>query len=217
MPAYRSPQEAEIREPVVERLRVLMPGCRIIHEINCSNWGPNRIDVVAVGVDNLAAVEVKGSKDKLDRLPDQVFGMRNCTHYAISALHEKHFKKVDSHVLGRAYSSPDQAKGSTVWGFGLDETRNTYHYMEYNLADKWVKPMMGPPFGLINMMWRDELREIVSRHGMSRRSSSLTIDEMISIVRWNLTGKDVAREVCAKLRQRKCAEADPEIYDTEGM
>lgn len=48
MPAYRSEAEAEIRVEVVALLRRQMPGCRIIHEINCAVWGPNRIDVMAV-------------------------------------------------------------------------------------------------------------------------------------------------------------------------
>ena len=56
MPAYRSSAEGEIRVAVVERLREMMPGCRIIHEINAASFG-NRIDVLAVGEKSLAAVE----------------------------------------------------------------------------------------------------------------------------------------------------------------
>ncbi|WP_278118673.1 hypothetical protein [Mesorhizobium sp. WSM4887] len=72
MPAYRSSAEAEIRDAAVARLRQRRPNARIIHEINVSSNGPNRIDVLAVDRAEIIACEVKSAKDKLDRLPAQL-------------------------------------------------------------------------------------------------------------------------------------------------
>lgn len=89
MPAYRSPAEGEVRDAVVARLRACRPNARIIHEINCSNNGPNRIDLIAVDRAEIIAVEVKSAKDNLDRLDAQVESMRKMAHHAIAAVHEK--------------------------------------------------------------------------------------------------------------------------------
>jgi hypothetical protein len=72
MPAYRSSDEGEIREAVVAHLLTLRPSARIIHELNCSTYGPNRIDVRAVTPAEILAVEINSQKDKLDRLPAQI-------------------------------------------------------------------------------------------------------------------------------------------------
>ncbi len=89
MPAYRSSAEAEIRDAVVARIRKQRPGARIIHEINVSTYGPNRIDVLAVDRAEIIAVEIKSAKDKLDRLPAQIAAMRGAAHRVVAAIHEK--------------------------------------------------------------------------------------------------------------------------------
>ena len=65
MPAYRSEAEADVRDAVVARLRTIRPDARIMHEVNCSLFGPNRIDVIAVSPQEIISVEVKSAKDKL--------------------------------------------------------------------------------------------------------------------------------------------------------
>lgn len=42
MPAYRSEAEGEVRQAVVEYLRIQRPNARIIHEIN-SSYGGRRV------------------------------------------------------------------------------------------------------------------------------------------------------------------------------
>lgn len=213
MPAYRSDAEAQIREPAVEALRQLLPGCRVIHEIQCACHGPNRIDVLAVTEDRIAALEVKSQKDKIDRLPAQILSMRRCAHHTIAALHAKFFE-VHQHN-GATWAVPDweATRGAVVWGFGFEGA--TFHpdcpAARRELRDKWDKPLLCPPRGAIDMLWRDELREIVSRLRLRTSTSRLNMDELRDAITWNLTGAEVTREVCAALRERKCPEADPEI------
>lgn len=213
MPAYRSPAEAEIREAVVARLRELMPEARIIHEIQSSCQGPTRIDVLAVTPDRIAAVEIKSSRDKLDRLPAQLEGMQRCAHHPIVALHRKFFEIKETPNAGTWIYAPEEAGRGVIWGFDLPQLTSAEQYLRHELQGRWRKWMACPPPGAIDMLWRDELRAIVARRDLSSRTSKLTIPELIDLLCWNLTGADVTREVCAALRARRCPEADPEMFD----
>lgn len=213
MPAYRSPAEAEIREPVVARLRELMPEARIIHEIQSACQGPTRIDVLAVTPDRIAAVEIKSSKDKLDRLPAQLSAMCGCAHHPIVALHRKFFEIKETPNAGTWINAPEEAGHGVIWGFDLPQLTSAEQYLRHELQGRWRKWMACPPPGAIEMLWREELRAIVASRDLSSRTSKLAIPELIDLLCWNLTGADVTREVCAALRARRCPEADPEMFD----
>ncbi|WP_226552958.1 hypothetical protein [Celeribacter naphthalenivorans] len=213
MPAYRSEAEAAIREPVVARLRELMPSARIIHEIQCATWGPNRIDVLAVTRNRIAAVEIKSSKDKLDRLPKQISSMNGCAHHVIAALHSKFFSVKDTPNAGTWISAPKEARACQVWGFDLPDAHGADQYREHELSSRWDKPMVCPPDGAIDMLWRQELREIASRRKLHTATSRLTIPELIDVIKWNMNWREITEEVCAALRARDCIEADPPIIN----
>ena len=208
MPAYRSSAEAEIRDAAVARLRETMPGCRIIHEINCASFGPNRIDVLAVGKDRIAAVEVKSERDKLDRLPDQIMSMRGVAHHAIAALHEKFLTPWKAnHFDLPAFHEPDEARHAIVWAYPVRPRAGVLG--EWPLSDRFDKPKLLPPPGFIDLLWAAELRDIVRRHGLHRGASKLDMPQMVDLIRWGLPGKTVLAETCASLRRRACVEADP--------
>ena len=211
MPAYRSAAEADIREPVVSRLRELLPNARIIHEIQSACQGPTRIDVLAVTPDRIAAVEIKSSKDKLDRLPAQLSAMRGCAHHPIVALHRKFFAVKETPNAGTWINAPEEAGYGVIWGFDLPHVHAAEQYIRHDLQGRWQKWMVCPPPGAVKMLWREELREIASRRTLHRSTSRLTIPELIDVLTWNLTGAQITGEVCAALRARKCVEADPEI------
>jgi len=214
MPAYRSQAEADIREPVIARLRELMPGARIINEIQNATHGPNRIDVLAVTRDRIAAVEIKSAKDKLDRLPAQIDAMRGCAHHVVAALHAKFFE-VENWRDG-LWAVPDwkATGGAVAWGFGFPAPLHADCIAgRHLLRERWEKPMICPPEGAINMLWREELRQIVARRALARATSKLTMPELIDVLRWHLTGAEVTREVCAALRSRNCPEADAPVED----
>ena len=88
MPAYRSDAEGEIRDAVVQKLRMIRPNARIMHEINILN-GVNRVDVMAVDVAEIISVEIKSEKDKLARLADQMAAMRRVLQVAVAAADRK--------------------------------------------------------------------------------------------------------------------------------
>jgi len=213
LPAYRSAAEAEIRDAAILRLRELMPRCRIIHEINCASFGPNRIDLLAVTSDRIAAVEVKSEKDKLDRLPAQISSMRGVAHHAIAALHEKFLTPWDRPFHGLpAFSEPKEAKGSVVWAYPFSPRAGSLG--EWPLHDRCDKPKLLPPPFFIDLLWAAELRSIVRKHRLSSAASGLDMPQMVDLIRWSLPGKIVLAETCAALRSRACAEADPPIAPT---
>lgn len=222
MPAYRSPAEAEVRDAVVARLRMIRPRARIIHEINCACWGENRIDLIAVDLAEIIAVEIKSEKDKLDRLAQQVSSMQAVAHHVIAAIHEKHLVEVQSSQFA-AHSERDgkfwrrdmpdgqPSHGLTYWIY--PETRRALTGgIDYLWPWKEPDPAVQHPLppAAINMLWADELRGVCHSLGVSANSRS-TRPQMMRALEWMRSGGDITKAVCAALRARKCVEADPAI------
>lgn len=206
MPAYRSSAEAEIRVPVVEQLRAMVPGCRIIHEINAASFG-NRIDVLAVGTDRLLAVEIKSSKDKLDRLPDQIKAMKGVTREVFAALHEKFMDG-----KSRGAFPPKEARGAVTWIYPRARRDGHVECGEiWRGKEPYSKPMFCLPPGALAILWREELHNILRGVGI-KGISKLDMGESIDRIRWNMTGEQITRAICATLRARSCVEADPPTF-----
>jgi len=221
----RSLDEQEIRNAVVARLRELLPGYRIIHELNVAGQGSNRIDVAAIGTEHIVGVEIKSRKDVLKRLDEQWAAFNKVCHFVVVAAHEKHFTgfretywkddrasvpqlnhplfygkwKHDNHVW--RFPKPQESEWSkyrpdgTSWSF--DRLR------QFDRIPHATK--------LLEMLWAAELQAECYRHRVACTSRS-TRPDMIRALAWNLTGKDVTHAVCRQLRQRSFAEADAPIY-----
>lgn len=225
MPAYRSESEAEIRDAVVARIRQHRPQARIIHEINVSTYGPNRIDVMAVDRAEIISVEIKSAKDKLDRLETQMQAMQAVSHHAIAALHEKflveqsanrwvaHYERDGTFYL-RTLPDIRPLRTDNCWVY--PETRRAMQGANLDFHARWSFPnqhLEAPlPHGALNLLWRDELFELCGalRVSVGKRA---TMGPMAAALRWHCTGAELTRGVCAVLRARRCAEADPEIIE----
>lgn len=210
MPAYRSSAEAEIREAVVAHCRMIIPGCRIINEVNAASFG-NRIDVLAVGEDDLLAVEIKSAKDKLDRLPDQIKAMRSVSNHVFAALHEKFLRPLGRPEHGYGLTVPDEASMAVVWVFPRVERKGHVECGEtWFPFNRFAKPRRCLPPGAIGMLWREELQSVAADLGV-RGAGKFTMEEAIDAIRWNMTGEQITRTICRTLRARDCVEADPAI------
>lgn len=196
MPAYRSPEEGEIRDEVVAHLREQFPGARIIHEINHCGFG-NRIDVLAVTETQIAAVEIKSKKDVLKRLPHQIEAMSQVTQNYYAALHERFM--VERH--SRLYP-PKEARGAIVWAAPKGRRHWPIRYPSQ-------KKFQCLPPGALHMLWSAELKEILKH--LCLPYSRTTMPEAVDLIRWNMTGENITREICAALRARDCVEADAPI------
>lgn len=225
MPAYRSSAEADVRTAVVDRLRQRRPDARIIHEINVSTYGPNRIDVLAVSPAEIIAVEIKSAKDKLDRLPKQIESMKGCAHHVIAALHEKFLveKETGPHAAhferdGKFYlkTLPDgmshYSSRLSYWVF--PELRRALPSASHDFLERWQMPPQqfeaALPAGAINLLWRDELAWLCGSLGIAAGRRS-TMPEMVAALRWHCNGRELTKGICAALRRRGCVEADPAV------
>jgi hypothetical protein len=212
MPAYRSAAEAEIRGAVVEHLRQIRPNARIIHEINAGSYG-NRIDVLAVDVAEIIAVEIKSAKDKLDRLKDQIAAMQNVAHIAVAALHEKFLRRDNPNHPDWAWPPKDAEKAIT-WVYPRSPRGGHFECGETWVSFGWHRSKQNLPPGSLMMLWRAELHAICARHAIAGGKGA-TMERAADLIRWNMTGSQITHEICATLRARKCIEADPEIERSE--
>ncbi|SDT96831.1 hypothetical protein [Stappia sp. ES.058] len=224
MPAYRSPAEAEIREAVVARLREIRPQSRIIHEINVKQSGC-RADVIAVGLEEIVAVEIKSERDKLDRLPDQMAAMKSVAHHCLVALHEKflveqetnvhaaHYERDGTYYLKILPTDPVRLNHGNAWVYSL---RARALRPNYDYLGSWDLPvqhhMVALPCAALDMLWRAELATlcVAQRLSTGRRS---TRSSMMQDLRWMCSGKELTRGICAALRARECIEGDPPIRE----
>jgi hypothetical protein len=220
MPAYRSQDEADIREAVVARLRLTRPQSRIIHEINTTDFG-NRIDVLAVGPSEIIAVEIKSKKDKLTRLPAQLIAMRGAAHISIAAIHEKFLverttnpgaaHRQEAGVFYRG-DHPAECDGAPTWVF--PERRRVIGEGWHDQDERWTLPAerleQSLPAQAIHMLWREEVFGLCSRFGIAA-SRRTTMPQMIAALRWHCSGAELTKGICSMLRTRQCCEADPAI------
>lgn len=225
MPAYRSADEGEIREAVVERLREMMPNARIMHEVNAASFG-NRIDVLAVDRAEIVAVEIKSKKDKLDRLPAQLTAMKGVAHHVIVALHEKflvetvtnqwsaHTERDGVFYRGALPEMIDRwGSKVTSWVHPPRDRRLSAEY-KFSSDHLWRAPQPvfaeTLPSGALDMLWQAELVTMCSRHRVPANRRA-TMDFMRRALRWHLTGAELTRAICTALRERNCIEGDPAI------
>lgn len=226
MPAYRSEAEGEVRAAVVDYLRIQRPKARIIHEINTS-LGGTRIDVMAVDRAEIIAVEIKSAKDKLDRLRDQMDGMKGVAHQAIAVLHEKFLSEEYRTNPGAAHYERDGEYFMMDLPDDYRNMRNVWIFPQRNRRmratghghkDRWPdlhhhlqEPL---PAKAIWMLWSAELRELCNNLKIATGKRP-TCEAMINALHWNASGRDITRGICAALRRRECIEADPIIIDAD--
>lgn len=215
----RSGAETEIREPVVDRLRVLLPGCRIVHEMNVAGQGSRRVDVAAVQKDYLVTVEIKSEKDMLKRLPEQYEAFSKCSHNTIVVAHEKHFVEVEkkwggTDIVLDCNGFSNAITRDHVWQYPRPE-KTDRPWLDYLWTlSRFSEPREPEPraFNFLDMLWRDELHFECNFNRISANTRS-TKPQMIRDMIWQMTGKEICHAVCRQLRGREFAEADEPILE----
>lgn len=184
-----SDAERYLRGLAVDRLRELMPGARIIHELNVG-LGQCRVDLAAITAERTAFVEIKSRKDKLDRLTEQVRVCRPAAHYMAVCYASERWTY--SQVSGLA-------RGCQIWP--EDSPRSWTFWERYEPIDSGA---------MLNLLWAEELRAEAERAGLqpSRRESRSPLMQRLWL---SLTGQQLVEAVCRQLRGREFAEADPVI------
>lgn len=222
--------EQEIREAVERRLRELLPGARIVHELNTAGTGSSRIDLAAVEPTMITSVEIKSKRDTLTRLQHQWEDFTACSHRVIVVAHEKHFIETDgAHRIDRKV--PELALNhelmkshvfrNCLWKYPDDNARIYRRYRTKAYDSSWIfselergRPIEPHATKMLQMLWRAELYQECATNRISVGPRA-TIAQMIEAMVWQLTGRDICYAVCRQLRAREFVNADPPIIETQ--
>jgi hypothetical protein len=183
-----SAEETRMRSAIAAWGHRRWPDYRCMHEVALSE---RRVDLVFVGIKDIVGIEIKSSRDRLDRLEDQVEEYRRWLpevwvavatrwqHHAALRLDRLNLVVVDDGPRGKP-AILEQREG-----------RRPYR-------DELVCSRM------LGLLWRDEAARIAQRTGVIPGNSP-TRDprhKILPLLARLLTGNEIMREVCAELRQR---------------
>lgn len=201
---FASEEEATIRAATVARIRDLLPGARIIHELNVEQ-GTVRADIAAVEVDRLYLFEIKSARDTLHRLPNQLRLFHPVCHGLVVVADEK--------WCGRA----------TAAGFPNCDARAIIAH-NAPLASLWQWPEPERPWGrdwtlpahlsipwphrMLRLLWTEELRD-VARDLEIPTTTRAPGYKLAALIANQATGSEITAAVCRTLRRRTFAWADP--------
>ena len=172
------------------------PDARLVHELVVAQ--ERRIDMAFIQPGNIVGIEIKSSRDTLDRLDEQVRVFTAHLPQVIVAVAPKWVEKSTPHF---SRSDTVVVHGGIVGGWPI-----------YN------KPRRQVTVQMLELLWADEARSIAFRMRLSQ-NSRLTLTEAIPLLARTLTGDEIVREVCRELRARDAfpkakdhPPSDPPIY-----
>lgn len=198
--------EREIRDVLVNWWHTHEPRGRVVHELPLSSFsGDGRADLGIIFPDAIVLVEIKSEKDKLGRLKEQFDAMRQRGHDFMAVLHEKWFD-ADGEVRDQAWIN--WAAKEHIWRY--PEPTKGWTFNRYGRG--YNSSLPPNPYLLLNLLWADELRECYAHAGVMG-SGKANMHSMIHDLGQRLTGRQVTRAVCAALRRRSFAEADPPVNE----
>jgi len=202
----RSSEEMDMRAIVVPELRKRWPGARIIHELPL-RYSTNRIDLAAVTETEIISVEIKSSRDVMDRLEAQLRAFHPISARIIAALAPRwneQLPMIESKIkLGTCFRPQytetqeiiRKVGGVEVWT--VDAATGGFNVTNggpYRSNKPWLAQML-------DMLHVSELVEIANRHQISvaKRPTHLTlVTDLVDLMQ----GREVVRAACAALRSR---------------
>lgn len=213
----RSSEKLEMRELIVPKLRKRWPGSRIIHELPL-RYSTNRIDLAAVTETEIVSVEIKSSRDVMDRLEAQLRAFQPISSRIIAALAPRWNEKLPALKTKRenytAYSLQYTLTQEIIRKVGGIETWTV------DAATGAVEVTDGGPYRsnkpwlaqMLDMLHVSELVEIAGRHqiAVAKRPVHLTlVTDLVDM----LQGREVVKAVCRALRARNAFDkaSDPPI------
>jgi len=226
MTINRSSEELEMREIIVPELRRRYPSARIIHELPL-RYSTNRIDLAAVTENEIVSVEIKSSKDVMDRLEAQLRAFLPISSLVIVGLAPKWNEKLGAikvHRPGRnsmsAYTAHVQQRtetqeiirrvGHTTETWTVDAEAKTFDVTDGGyVLNKW--PWLSH---MLHMLHVSELRFIADEHRIAvgkRPTHESILSQCVDL----MNGREIRKAVCAALRRRNafCAGTDDPVAE----
>lgn len=196
-----SAEEQQMRDAVVAWGRVRWPDARVMHELAI---GGSRIDLAFVTPQSISGVEIKSSKDTLDRLEGQLksyFWALPEVWVAFAPKWLPHFQD----EIGSRYGQLLVADG--IVSDEIQSRNSDYKFRHHPRIDE----LMTSP--LLHLLWVGELRATASMFGVKAKNRMYG-HHLRALLARQLTGEQIIKGVCAQLRARKCGwAADPEICE----
>ena len=183
-----SPEEARIRCALAAWGHRRWPGYRCLHEVPLSE---RRIDMAFVGVKDIVGIEIKSSRDRLDRLEGQIEEYRRWLPEVWVAVATK-WRDHDAVQFSRRnlIVVDDAARGVPDV---IEHRRGRRPYRDELVCSR-----------MLGLLWREEAARIAQRTGVIPGNSP-TRDprhKILPMLARLLTGNEIMREVCTELRQR---------------
>lgn len=187
----RSSEELSMRNAVEAWGRARYPDARVMHELAV---GGCRIDLAFVAPTHLFGVEIKSSRDTLDRLDRQ---MRHFTEHlpevwlAIAERWNESVRSIGDHPvdfdIGRILVVDNEVREKLPSG--------SYSYPHPARVDRTLTTPT------LHLLWRDELFALAKEHGL-HVSSRATVRTLVELLSRALTGDQIIAGVCKHLRAR---------------
>jgi hypothetical protein len=200
----RSPEELAMRDAVEAWGRQRWPDARVVHELVT---GECRIDMAFVRPDHLIGVEIKSSKDTLDRLEAQLATF--------------------TRSLPEVWLAMAPRWRDAGWSFFRHPGRYMPVVVDLDAVEPiphvqmtWgttARPDRGITADMLHLLWLNEMLSIAVRRGLHNGKGRSTRDGLRWLLARALTGDEIVSEVCRELRSRDAFwRADPPVRMSEG-
>ncbi|WOJ91787.1 hypothetical protein RZS28_18840 (plasmid) [Methylocapsa polymorpha] len=208
-----------MRDIVVAELRRRWRSARIIHELPL-RYSAKRIDLAAITEAEIISVEIKSSRDVVDRVEAQVRAFLPISTRVIVALAPKWNEKLplreERHPNHTSYIQP------------LTEAQNVIRRIGDSCVETWTVDSEGQgievtddafrknehpwPARILDILDVAELVEIAIAHRLSVAKRPVHAD-LVALCCGSMTGREVTAAVCRALRAREAfgASSDPPI------
>lgn len=197
-----------MRDLIVPELRRRWPSARIIHELPM-RYSTDRIDLAAVTETEIISVEIKSSKDIVDRLEAQLRAFIPVSTTLIVALAPKWNEQLPSTISERGASrvyTQNHTKAQAVinrfndeniWVWTVDAKAQTVE-----CGSNWRQKNRPWPARMLDMLHVAELTEIATKHRACLAERRTTHYDLVTICNEMLSGREVTHAVCRALRSR---------------
>lgn len=178
MTSNRSSEEFEMRSAVEAWGRQRWPDARLVHELVVAQVC--RVDMAFIGPDYIVGVEIKSSRDTLERLDQQFRVFREHLSAVVFAVAPKWSDECGRRGVHPVIAVSDGVVEAPYFNSRIDRTITSQ---------------------MLRLLWADEARRIAGR---MRISASIRdpLYKLLPLLAQGLTGREIVTEVCRELRGR---------------
>ena len=163
------------------------PDARLVHELVVAQ--ERRIDMAFIQPGNIVGIEIKSSRDTLDRLDEQMRVFTTHLPQVMVAVAPKWVEKSTPHF---SRSDTVVVHGGIVGGWPIGN-----------------RPRRRITVQMLELLWAEEARAIAFRMRLSQ-NRRLTLTDAVPLLARALTGDEIVREVCRELRARDAFPKSPD-------